>query len=85
MLPARRPARHSGRGLPIDSIRRRAIMKNVIGKRYALVLTKYVARFKDVPPSILTEREATILMIDALKRDSPIVFRDQPSVFTSRA
>jgi len=42
--------------------------KTKIGKEYALVLAKYVARFHQVPPSILTERGATDLMRQRLER-----------------
>jgi len=37
-------------------------------KRYALTTAKYVARFHDVPPSILSEEGATELMVAALRR-----------------
>ncbi|HUL06730.1 MAG TPA: hypothetical protein VLV76_10390 [Candidatus Acidoferrum sp.] len=46
--------------------------KEMAGRRYALVLARYVARFHTVPPSILTEEAATELMLAALKRDTPI-------------
>lgn len=46
--------------------------KEAIGRRYTLVLARYVARFHTVPPSILTEEAATELMLEALKRDTPI-------------
>src|SRR5262245_25020609 len=48
------------------------LTKEAIGRRYALVLAKYVARFHTVPPSILTEEAATELMLAALKRDTSI-------------
>lgn len=37
------------------------------GKQYALVLADYVARFEEVPPSILTEESATEVMLAALE------------------
>jgi hypothetical protein len=42
------------------------------GKQYAIVLAQYVARVHQVPPSILTERCATELMLETLRRDEPI-------------
>jgi hypothetical protein len=46
--------------------------RNDISKRYAIVLAEYVARFHQVPPSILSERGATELMLQALQRGEPI-------------
>ena len=46
--------------------------KTKIGKEYALVLAEYVARFQQVPPSILTEAGAIELMREALKQNEPI-------------
>ena len=40
--------------------------------RYALVLAKYAARFRMLPPSILTEESAPELMLAALERGTPI-------------
>ena len=46
--------------------------REMIGRRYTLVLAKYVARFRIPPPSIVTEEAATELMLEALERDRPI-------------
>jgi len=46
--------------------------RNDIGKQYAIVLAQYVARFGQVPPSILTEASATKLMLEALRHNEPI-------------
>ena len=46
--------------------------KTKIGKEYALVLAEYVARFQQVPPSILTEAGAIELMREALRNNEPI-------------
>jgi len=43
-----------------------------IGQEYALVLAQYVARFHQVPPSILSESAAMELMLAALRQDEPI-------------
>ena len=48
------------------------MQRNDTSKQYAIVLARYVARFDQVPPSILTERAATDLMTEALRRDQPI-------------
>ena len=47
-------------------------MARMKGKEYAVVLAEYVARFQELPPSILTEESATELMLGALQRDEPI-------------
>jgi hypothetical protein len=52
--------------------------RNKIGRRYALVLAEYLARFHDVPPSILREAGATDLMLAALRRDEVIRLNEQP-------
>ena len=41
-------------------------------ERYALILADYVARFHEVPPSILSEASAADLMLAALQRDRAI-------------
>jgi len=46
--------------------------RNEISKQYAIVLANYVARFRQTPPSILTERGATELMLEALRRNEPL-------------
>ena len=46
--------------------------RNHVSKQYAVVLAEYVACFGQVPPSILTERGATELMLEALRRKNPI-------------
>ena len=43
--------------------------RKTASKKFALVLAEYVARFGQVPPSILTEAGATAFMIDALRRE----------------
>jgi hypothetical protein len=45
---------------------------NATGKRYALVLAEYVARFNDAPPSILSEESAMEMMLRALSCDEAI-------------
>jgi hypothetical protein len=45
---------------------------NATGKRYALVLAEYVARFNDAPPSILSEERAMEMMLRAVSRDEAI-------------
>jgi len=49
--------------------------KSKIGREYALVLAKYVARFHQVPPSILTEATAMELMLESLRLDEPVELR----------
>jgi len=39
---------------------------------YAAVLTEYVQRFRDRPPSILTDNAAKKLMEEAIRRGTPI-------------
>ena len=46
--------------------------KSKLGKEYALLLAEYVARFHQVPPSILTEVQASELMTEALRRNESI-------------
>ena len=46
--------------------------KSKLGKEYALLLARYVARFHQVPPSILTETQASELMAAALRRGESI-------------
>jgi hypothetical protein len=46
--------------------------RRAISRQYALVLAKYVTRFHDVPPSILSEAGATELMMQALRRNQGI-------------
>ena len=46
--------------------------KSKLGKEYALLLAEYVARFHQVPPSIVTEAQASELMTEALRRNESI-------------
>ena len=41
-------------------------------KQYAIVLAQCVETTHQVPPSILTERSATELMLEAIRRNEPI-------------
>jgi hypothetical protein len=41
-------------------------------KSYAMLLVDYAGRFGELPPSILTEEGAGMLMERALRRDRPI-------------
>jgi hypothetical protein len=52
--------------------------RKTTSKEYALVLAEYMARFHDVPPSIVGEAAATELMRDALRRDEAIASRARP-------
>jgi len=45
-------------------------------RQYAKVLADYVRRFRDLPPSILTDDTALTLMEEALRRGMPITERD---------
>jgi hypothetical protein len=50
-------------------------------KAYAMLLVDYTGRFGELPPSILTEEGAGMLMERALRRDRPIGAADLRSSF----
>lgn len=50
-------------------------------KSYAMLLADYTGRFGDLPPSILTDEGAGMLMERALRRDRPIGAADLRSAF----
>jgi hypothetical protein len=50
-------------------------------KAYAMLLVDYTGRFGELPPSILTEEGAGMLMERALRRDTPIGAADLRSSF----
>ena len=58
--------------------------KSKIGKEYAFVLAKYVARFQQAPPSILAEATAMELMLEALQHDKPIKWPAEPTMLKRR-
>lgn len=43
-----------------------------LSKQYAIVLAQYVAKFHQTPPSILTERGAMEMMLEALRNSEPL-------------
>jgi hypothetical protein len=45
-------------------------------KSYPVLLVEYTRRFSEMPPSILTEEGASMLMVRALKRGKPITYSD---------
>jgi hypothetical protein len=45
-------------------------------KPYPQLLAEYTGRFSEMPPSILTEEGASVLMVRALKRGTPITCSD---------
>jgi hypothetical protein len=45
-------------------------------KSYPVLLAEYTGRFSEMPPSILTEEGASMLMVRALKRGKPITYSD---------
>jgi hypothetical protein len=49
-----------------------AMWRSDTSKQYAIVLAQYVETTHQVPPSILTERSATELMLEAIRRNEPI-------------